>query len=223
MRETQNVLVDIDGTLIDSNRAHAMAWRQYLAEHLRTPLPLTRVQRMIGMGADKIIPEIFGPDKFSERQIKKMAEERDELYLKEFLPLVRPVPGAVELMRDLASNGYRVVLATSAKEPLLESAFKLAPVQKHILGYTTADESGESKPSPDILESAMAKYGFSPKHTAMIGDSPYDMLAAKRAGCRAAVAVRTGNFPDEELYLASEIFDTVDHLRRNLPKSVLAV
>jgi len=221
LRGTEAVLLDFDGTLIDSNHAHAVAWRDYLEKETGLDLPASRLGMMIGMGGDKILTELFG-DRFSPKQMKKMGEARDELYLKEQWSRVQPVPGAYQFVQNLYSRGYKVVLATSMSNELLETAYKLFPIQPFILGATTADMAEESKPSPDIFSAAMKKYALAPARTAVVGDSPYDIAAAKEALCRSTIAVRTGDFPDAVLATAAAIYDSVSQLDREFDSSPLA-
>lgn len=219
MKYVHSVLLDIDGTLIDSNEQHAHAWQAYLADHgLR--LPVERIALMIGMGGDKILKELFHGE-LSDKKMERMSQERDQLYLDRFARRVKPIPGAVEFVAAMASRGLRVALATSASDDLLESIFRVVPVKSFIVGLTTASEVEHSKPSPDIFRNAIRKFGFEASRTVVVGDTPYDIEAAKDTPCR-AIAVQTGHFPPYMLGGADELWPDVQHLTRNMSRSMLA-
>jgi HAD superfamily hydrolase (TIGR01509 family) len=220
VKDIQNVLLDFDGTLLDSNGAHAVAWKEYLEQKTALKLPIGRIALMMGMGGDKVFKELFG-DEYSEKEIKKMSDERDDYYLETQMSHVKPIAGAVEFVGELARRGLKVAIASSAKQKLLDPSLKLVPVQPYILGFSTPDEASNSKPDPDIFVAGMKKFNFDPQHTAVVGDSPYDIQAARAALCRAVVAVRSGNFPSTDLSLADEVYTDVNELRLRLDQSVL--
>lgn len=220
MRAIESVLLDFDGTLLDSNAAHAGAWKEYLAQKTGLDLPTGRVALMIGMGGDKIFQKLFG-SKFSDREIKAMSNERDDLYMEQYFPRVKPIAGSVDFVRELAGRGFRLAVASSAKQKLLAPALKLVPIEPYLVGFSTPDEAEESKPAPDIFEAAMKKFDFDRNRTAVIGDSPYDVEAAKAASCRTVIGVLSGHFSYADLSLADEIYNDVDELRRKLDESAL--
>lgn len=221
LRATEAVLLDFDGTLIDSNYQHALAWRHYLVQKTGLDLPVSRLGAMIGMGGDKILTELFGTDAYSDKEMQKMGKERDELYMEQYWHRVQPIAGAEEFVRALYTKGYKVVLATSMSDALLEEAYRTTRVKPFILGATTADDTDESKPAPDIFSAAMKKYRVYPHRTVVVGDSPYDIAAGEKALCRATVAVRTGNFPDQMLSRATAIYDSVYQLMHEIESSPL--
>ncbi|MGI8907846.1 MAG: HAD family hydrolase [Candidatus Sumerlaeaceae bacterium] len=220
MKAIESVLLDFDGTLLDSNGAHAVAWKEYLKAATGLDLPVGRVALMIGMGGDKIIRQLFG-DRHSDSQIKNMTEKRDEHYLKTQMTRMKPVAGAVEFTGELARRGFQVAIASSARHELLDPALKLVPIQPYVVGFSTPDEAPQSKPSPDIFLAAMKKFSFDPNRTAVIGDSPYDMQAGRDAGCKALVAVLSGHFSSADLSIADVVYKDVDELRRLLGSSIL--
>lgn len=218
MKQTYYVLLDIDGTLIDSNEQHARSWQEYLAGQ-GLNLPVERLSIMIGMGGDRILKELYGGSLDKKRQ-KKMTAEIDELYLEKYAPRVKPLPGAAEFLAAMHARGLRVALATSARQELMEVIFRLVPLKPFIVGATTSSDVNESKPSPDIFLTAIRKFGFEPRRTVVVGDTPYDIMAAHAVPCP-AIAVRTGHYPYQMLSGADEVWKDVQDLTRNMNRSLL--
>ncbi len=219
MRHIENVLLDIDGTLIDSNEQHALAWVKALDE-LGYHQPLSHVRLLIGMGGDKILAKASG-GKLSEKEISKISKKRDEEFVKQYWDGLKPFPGAYQLLQALHTRGYRVVFATSMGKELLERVFTLLPFARDfILGSTGADDVENSKPDADIFEAAVRRFGLDRNRTAVIGDSPYDVEAARKMGCK-SVAVLTGRFPVQMLATADETHVDLHHLVRSLDNSLL--
>lgn len=217
-RLIENVLLDIDGTLIDSNEAHARAWIDLL-ERYDAAIPLSRMRLLIGMGGDKILEHVYG-EKPNEKKIEKMGTERDEIFAAKYLPNVKVIPGAPDFVRAMYTAGLRVVLATSSREELLDSFRRMLNIDDWCYGFVTASDAAESKPAPDILVAGINKYGFDRNRTVMIGDTPYDIEAARAVPCR-SIAVRTGGFPAQMLALADEQYESVLQLTRRMPQSLL--
>jgi HAD superfamily hydrolase (TIGR01509 family) len=186
------MIFDVDGTLVDSNPAHVEAWRVALESH-GYRIAADRIALEIGKGGDKVVPDLLG----------RSADERDGDALRkaqprEFAKIVkdrglRPFRGAIELMRALRGRGIQVVLATSSNGEQFRILTEAAGVdlKAECDAMTTADDAEESKPSPDIVVAAVAKTGLSPAQCAMVGDTSYDMQAAKHAGV-IGLGVRTG-------------------------------
>jgi HAD superfamily hydrolase (TIGR01509 family) len=198
MAPIRAALLDVDGTLLDSNDAHARAFADAFAEH-GLQVPFDTIRRCIGMGGDLLIPEVSGLD--AELGVgKAVAERKKELFF-EMLPSLRPTPGARELVRRMKDDGLALVVATSAAEEELEGLLRQAGVLDLLPRRTSADDADVSKPAPDILEAALKKAGVAPSEALMLGDTPYDRLAAERAGV-GFVAVRCGgwDFPEGAVY-----------------------
>ena len=217
MRRVENVLLDIDGTLLDSNEPHAQAWVEALARH-EIAVPLSRMRLLIGMGGDKILRKLapgMDPDK-----MKKIAAERDELFLEKHLQDVRLFPGVRELALALHTAGLRIILATSNKDKVLESFQEMLGIDDYVYGVTTASDATESKPSPDILLAGIRKFALDRNRTAMVGDTPYDIEAARKVPCP-SIAVLAGGFPAQMLSLADELYLDIQELTRCLHDSLL--
>ena len=190
-------IFDIDGTLLDSVDLHAQAW-QHAFRDFGFEIPFENIRSQIGKGGDRIIPALL-----PEAQARRIGEELDRyrsaLFKREYLPKVRPFPNVRELFERLLRDGKRVVLGSSAKGDELEHYKRIANITDLVHGETSSDDADSSKPAPDIFEAALAKIPDVPRDEVMvIGDSPYDAEAARRA-CLRAVGVLCGGFAEEAL------------------------
>jgi HAD superfamily hydrolase (TIGR01509 family) len=214
----QTVLLDIDGTLIDSNDAHARAWVEALAQYGYV-VPFEKVRPLIGKGGDKVTPELTGLDPESGES-KRISETRAEIFRRE-LPSLRATPGARELLEHLASRGLELVVATSAKEAEVQALLEQAGVADLIEAASSADDAERSKPDPDIVQAALRTVGRLASHSIMIGDTPYDVEAATRARVP-ILAVRCGGWDDASLEGALALYDDPADLLAHLDESPLA-
>lgn len=191
------MLFDVDGTLVDSVDLHAQAWQQALArfgKHVR----LEDVRRQIGKGGDQLLPVFISAFEL-RRHGEELERYRGELWRREFMPRVRPLPMARELVLRVKRDGKRVALASSGKEDEVEWNRKLLDLDASVLdAATTSDDADRSKPYPDIFEAARAATGVEPARAVAIGDSPWDALSARRAGLR-TIGVLSGGFPEADL------------------------
>jgi HAD superfamily hydrolase (TIGR01549 family) len=203
MRKTA-VLLDIDGTLIDSNDAHAHAWVE-TGREFGYDIAFDKVRWLIGMGGDKVLPELTGLKDDSEKG-KKILERRGELFREKYISQLEAFDGAHDLLVRLRDDGYKLVVATSASEEDLDALLKQGGFEDVIKKATTSDDADESKPAPDIIEAALKKAGVEADQAFMLGDTPYDVSAASKAGVD-AIAVRCGGWEEEELRGAVAIFD----------------
>jgi HAD superfamily hydrolase (TIGR01509 family) len=217
MHPISAALLDIDGTLIDSNDAHALAWQTVL-EKFGHRVAFERVRRHIGQGGDELLAALAGIDE--ESPIGKEIEEARRPILRDLLASVRPFEGARALLEALRARGTRLVLATSAGADELRALLRIAQIEHLLADVTTSDDAAHSKPSPDIVQAAAAKAGCRPGECAMIGDTPYDVIAARRAGTH-VIAFRCGGWDDESLAGADEIYDGPLDLLGKLDASML--
>jgi HAD superfamily hydrolase (TIGR01509 family) len=206
-------LIDIDGTLVDSNNAHARAWMAALAERGRR-VDFERVRPLIGMGADKLIPALIGLPGDSP-QGKAIAERRREIFERDFIPTVRPTPGAAQLLEWLHDDELTVVAATSADPGEVRDLLRIAGATKLIDDAASSGDARGSKPDPDVVHAALKKAGCLPEEAILIGDTPYDVEAGHRAGV-GVIALRCGGWwSDEALDGALAIYDSpwdlIDH------------
>jgi HAD superfamily hydrolase (TIGR01549 family) len=214
-------VLDVDGTLVDSNYQHALAWYRAFRS-LGETYPIWRIHRLIGMGGDQLVAALGG-DEVEER----IGEEARKRWVQEVDPLLAEaalLPGARELIVALKERGRRVVLASSGKPHHVERALDLLDAREIADAWTTSEDVEKTKPAPDLLQVALHKIGEPPDApSVVIGDSVYDVEAAKNAGMPALV-VRSGGFGDDELRDAGAvaIFDTPGDLTEALDETDLA-
>jgi HAD superfamily hydrolase (TIGR01509 family) len=208
-REFTTALFDVDGTVIDSNDAHAQAWVQALCEH-RIDADMSRVRPLIGMGGDKLLRAVAGLEEDSP--LGQRIKQRKKQVFEHLLPHLKPTTGARPLLEWLRDRHITVAAATSADNKDLDQLLKQAGVDDLIPFAASKADAEESKPDPDIVQSALARAHSEPHATVMIGDTPYDIEAASRAGVMAIVLRCGGYWPDSDLRGAIAIFDDPAHL-----------
>ena len=216
----RTVLLDVDGTLIDSNDAHARAWVESLRAHGYV-VPFEQVRPLIGMGGDKLLPELTGLDPESG-EAERIGETRSELFLEEELRSLQPTRGARSLLEHLLGVGFELVVATSAKDDEVRALLEQAGVSDLIQLASSADDAERSKPDPDIVQAALRLSGSQAAHSAMLGDTPYDVEAAARARVP-AIALRCGGWWDDAaLARAMALYDDPADLLAHFDDSPLA-
>lgn len=197
------VLFDVDGTLIDSNDLHAAAWQQAF-QHFGIELPVEAIRGQIGKGGDNLIPALLPAEMVREEQ-SEIESFRSELFTRDYLPRVTPFPGVRGLFEALYESGIKIVLATSAHAEELRFHRSVLGCEDLIFDATSRDDVDRSKPCPDIFEAALRKVApLSPAETLVIGDSPWDVKAARAASID-AIGVRCGGFADQDLTKAGAI------------------
>jgi HAD superfamily hydrolase (TIGR01509 family) len=221
MSEQRIAVLDVDGTLVDSNYQHAMAWYRALRS-LGETFPIWRIHRLIGMGGDKLLTALAGEE--VEARIGDEARERQGKEVDALLDEIAPLPGARDLLVAIKERGHRLVLASSGQQRHVDFALDLLDARDLADDWTSSADAEETKPAPDLLQVALKKLG-APQDalSVMIGDSPFDVEAAKNAGMP-AIAVRSGGFGDDELRDAGAvaIYDTPADLTAALDDTDLA-
>jgi HAD superfamily hydrolase (TIGR01509 family) len=214
-------VLDIDGTLVDTNYHHAIAWFRAFRQQ-GFILPLWRIHRHIGMGGDQLVAALAGKG-FDEAHGQEVRAAEKVLYA-ELIGEVQPLTGARALMEDLKSSGHTVILASSAKPEELEHYLTLLDARSLADDWTDSADVEATKPAPDLVLAALEKAGAAPKDAVMIGDSVWDCKAAKAARVR-SIGVLTGGFSEAELSDAgaSKVFESVEKLRAGLDETVLRV
>ena len=215
-RPFRTVLFDVDGTLVDSNAAHAETWTQALVEH-GIDVDVAAIRPLIGMGGDKLLPAVAGIEESSPRG-SAMARRKKELF-KAKVPGLQPTPGARALLEFLRDRGVTLVVATSAGDREMRAILEQAGLYDLFSAHTSKDDAEESKPDPDIVLAAMARADANRESTVMVGDTPYDIEAAGRAGIRAIALRCGGHWTDADLGGAIQIFDDPAALQAWWPKS----
>jgi HAD superfamily hydrolase (TIGR01549 family) len=210
-------ILDVDGTLVDTNYQHAIAWYRAFRRHGEV-LPIWRIHRHIGMGGDQLVRALCG-DAVEDRKGDDIRDAEKDLYA-ELIAEVQPLQGATELIRDLERRGHAVVLASSAKADEVEHYVDLLDARELADGWTTAADVDATKPEPDLVEAARRMAGGA--EAVMIGDSTWDCEAGRRAGVE-TIAVLTGGFSEQELLDAGAtgVYESIDELRRSLDETPL--
>ena len=211
-------ILDIDGTLVDTNFHHAIAWFRAFRQH-DVVLPIWRIHRHIGMGGDQMIASLCGES--TEEEKGDDIRDAEKVLYSELIGEVEPLRGARELIEDLKDRGHAVVLASSAKEEEVDHYLDLLDARELTDDWTTSADVESTKPEPDLVKAAMEKAGT--EDAVMVGDTTWDVEAAGRAGIQ-SVTVRTGGFSAAELRDAGAVavFDSIEELRESLDDTPLA-
>lgn len=216
MTRLRGVLLDVDGTLVDSNDAHARAWVDAFRE-FGFDSDFLRVRPMIGMGGDKLLPSITGLDHESDLA-QRIVARRQEIFNQTYLPTLAAFPRAHELLARFKKAGLELVVATSANRDELNCLLDQAGLEELVDKKTSSSDAAQSKPDPDIITAALERGRLSADEAIMLGDTPYDVDAAGRAGVR-SVAFRCGGWPDRALGGAIAIYDDASDLLRRFDSS----
>ncbi len=210
-------ILDIDGTLVDTNYHHAIAWYRAFRQH-DLVLPIWRIHRHLGMGGDQLVGALAGDQVEGEKGDDIRTAEK-ALYLA-LIEEVEPMEGARDLISDLKDAGHTVVLASSAKQDEVEHYLDLLDARELADDWTTSADVETTKPAPDLVQAAREKAGGG--DAVMVGDTPWDVEAAGRAGVE-TIAVLTGGFAESELTEAGAcaVFESIEELRQRLGETPL--
>jgi HAD superfamily hydrolase (TIGR01509 family) len=221
MSSAQIAVLDVDGTLVDTNYQHAVAWYRAFRS-LGETYPVWRIHRLIGMGGDRLVAALGGDDveaRIGDEVRDRWVDEFDRL-----IDEIAPLPGAREFVQELKKRGHRVVLASSGKPQHVDHFLDLLGVRDLAEAWTSSDDVESTKPAPDLLHVALEKIGEpADAPSVVVGDSVYDVEAAQNAGMP-AIVVRSGGFGDDELRDAGAvgIYDTPADLTAELDATALA-
>ena len=206
------VLLDVDGTLIDANYQHALAWyRAFRANGL--VMPIWKIHRHVGMGGDQLVPALIGEEADAEKGAD-IRETRKEIY-QELIEEVAPLDGAHELIADLKERGRTAVLASSAPEKEIDHYLDLLEARDLADGWTTDDDVEATKPEPDLVRAALVMAGTD--EAVLVGDTPWDIESARKSGIE-TITVITGGYSEQELRDAGAVgvYESVQELRAHL-------
>jgi HAD superfamily hydrolase (TIGR01509 family) len=201
----QGVILDVDGTLVLSNDAHAQAWVEAYAAYGYEVL-FDKVRPLIGMGGYQLMPQVTPGLNKDEGDGKAISERRKELMINRYGPILPPTKGARQLIQRMKDEGLKLIIASSATSQELEVLLKSAAIDGLIDQMTSSSDAESSKPAPDIVEAALKKLQMQPSEVLMLGDTPYDIQSADAAGV-SVIAVRCGGFNDADLAGAKAIYD----------------
>jgi HAD superfamily hydrolase (TIGR01549 family) len=210
-------ILDVDGTLVDTNYHHAIAWYRAFREHGITP-PVWRIHRHIGMGGDQLVAAVAGRD--AEKRSGDAIREAEGRLYEDLIDEVRPFDGSLELIGDLKQRGHTVILASSAKQWEVDHYLDLLDARDLADAWTTSADVEATKPEPDLVGAALSQAGE--LTGVMLGDTVWDVEAATRAEVK-TVAVLTGGFGEQELREAGavDVFESLADLRASLDSTPL--
>jgi HAD superfamily hydrolase (TIGR01509 family) len=208
-------ILDVDGTLVDTNYQHVLAWFRAFRQN-GLVLPLWRLHRHVGMGGDQYVPAVAG-DEFEAEHGDEVRSAHDALYLA-MIDEVELLPGAQQLLWELKGRGQTLVLASSAKQQELDHYLDVLGARELVDDWTSSADVESTKPAPDLVAVAREKAGGGP--AVLVGDTPWDIRAAERAGVP-AIAVLTGGFAREELAGAAAVFEGLPELVERIGDSPL--
>lgn len=218
MTHLRAVILDVDGTLVDSNNAHAHAWVAALAEQ-GYDVPFARVRRLIGMGGDKLLPQAASIEKDSAIG-QKIDQRRQAIFKERYLPQLHAFPRVRALVERMQADGMQIGIASSAKAEELGALLDVAGVADLTDHETSSSDAEESKPDPAIVQAALDKLACPLNQVVMIGDTPYDIEAAQRAGI-AIIGGRCGGWNDAGLAGAVAVYDDPADLLAHYAQSPL--
>jgi HAD superfamily hydrolase (TIGR01509 family) len=188
------VIFDIDGTLVDSNYQHVISWHRAFRQH-GYAVPQWAIHRHVGMGGDQLVGALIGEE--GEESDGESIREFEAGAFEELIGETETLEGASELLRDLRDDGATLVLSSSAKDKEVDHYLDLLGARDLVADWTTSADVEATKPEPDLIEAALEKAGER-RPTVLVGDTPWDVKAAERAGVP-TLAVLTGGFSEEEL------------------------
>jgi HAD superfamily hydrolase (TIGR01509 family) len=215
----QAALLDVDGTLIDSNYQHALAWYRAFRRN-GFVLPIWRIHRAVGMGGDQLVPALLGQEADDEHG-ERIRGNRDRIF-EELIEEVSPLDGARALIVELKEHGLRAVLASSSPQEELDHYLDLLDAREIADAWTTKDDVDATKPEPDLVVAALEKAGVEAAGAVMVGDTRWDIEAAGKVGVQ-TVCVITGGWSEQELREAgaAAVFESVNDLRERLGETPL--
>lgn len=216
----RGVILDIDGTLVLSNDAHARAWAQAFAEY-DYDIPFDRIRPLIGMGGDKLLAALAPGLRADEGDGEAISARRKEIFLTRYADALQPAPGARTLVAEMSAASLRLIVASSAKRDELTRLLQAAHVADLLSETTSADDVRETKPAPDAVAVARDRLALPAAEVVMLGDTPYDIESA--AKCQiGTIALRCGGTIESRLTGALAIYDDPADLHAHFADSPLA-
>jgi HAD superfamily hydrolase (TIGR01509 family) len=214
----KGVILDVDGTLVDSNDAHIRSWLAALSQH-GYDCTYEEIRRLIGMGSDNLLPTAIGIEKDTPEGAR-LSDTWHEVFERDYLPNIKAFPRTRDLLLALKARGLKLVVASSAQEDMLEKLLEIAGVTDLLEESTSADDAENSKPDPDIVAASLEKIGLRSDEVLMLGDTPYDIQAARKLGI-GTIGVRCGGWDDAGLRGAVAVYDDPADVLAHLDDSPL--
>lgn len=200
----KGLLLDIDGTLVDSNDANTLAWMEAMQAH-GVEVSYVKIREAVGMGGDNLLPTVAHLESDSPLG-KAISETRGKILKEKYLPTLKAFPQVQELLTQLHGDGLKLIVATSAKLDEAKPLLALTGAAELIDVIATSEDADHSKPAPDILQAALKKSGLAPDSVVMLGDTPYDAESARKAGI-GFLGVRCGGWAAPDLKGALAVYD----------------
>lgn len=219
MIPVRGIILDVDGTLVDSNDAHAHSWKEAMAEYGYI-VAFELLRPLIGMGGDKVLPETIHLNKDSEVG-SRISKRRAEIFKQRYLPHVRAFPGAKELLQAMRRRGLKLAIASSAQPDELKALLQLVGAEDLVEEKTTSKDVQRSKPDPDVMRVTLQRIGLTAQEVLMLGDTVYDIEAARKVHVR-TIAFRCGGWKDADLVGARAIYNGPADLLEHYDQSPLA-
>jgi HAD superfamily hydrolase (TIGR01509 family) len=213
------VIFDVDGTLVDSNDLHVRAWQEAFRQYGKE-VSYEELHQQMGKGGDQLMP-VFCSQEELNRFGEQIEQSRTELFTKNYLPLVRPFPKVRELFERIKADGHSISLASSAKEEELDRHKKALAIEDLLEASNSADDAERSKPHPDIFQAALRSMAdVAPDEAVVVGDTPYDAIAATKAGMR-TIGLLSGGFTEDDLRhggaveIYADVADLLEHYNQS--------
>ncbi len=216
----QAVILDVDGTLVLSNDAHAKAWVEAFKD-FGYEISFDQVRPLIGMGGDQVVPKLVSELGSESGKGHAIADRRKELIINKYAPNLSAANGSRQLLLKMKNEGLQLIIASSATSEELSFLLKAAEVDDLLEEATTSSDAESSKPAPDIVEAALKKLNMQPSDVVMLGDTPYDIQSATAAKVK-VIAVRCGGFDDSQLQGAIAIYNDPADILANYDNSPLS-
>lgn len=219
MTKIRGVILDVDGTLVDSNDAHAHAWIEAL-HAFGYDITIERIRQLIGMGGDNLLPSAIHIEQDSPRG-KEIARKHDQIFKSDYFPRLKAFPQVRELVERMQREGLRIAIASSGEKDDVQKLLALAKIDDLIETSVSSADVEKSKPDPDVVQVALKRLGFDANEVVMIGDSPYDVQAAGKAKV-AVIGLRCGGFSDQDLKDTVALYDDPSNILANYDTSPLS-
>jgi len=219
LKKIKGVILDVDGTLVDSNDAHVHSWVKAM-QAFGYDVRFEQIRRFVGMGGDNLLPAAIGVHKDSDLG-EQIAQRRQEIFKEEYLPTIQAFAGVKPLIERLQANDLKIAVASSGEQDEVQHLLSVSGIEDLVETQTSSADVEKSKPNPDVVQAALEKLALDPAQVLMLGDTPYDVQAAAKVGV-GVIVLRCGGFSDRELQGAVAIYDSPEALLKDFEQSPLS-